>query len=84
MFLSSGNFRAKLSAATPEPMIDTVHPVALGLLVLGGLIYTAGVFVFIRPTVKFRRAIWHGFVVAGAGVHWAAVLIGVVLAPGMG
>ncbi len=66
-----------------KPMIDTVHPVALGLLVLGGVIYTAGVFVFIRPTVRFRRAIWHGFVVAGAGVHWAAVLIGVVLAPGM-
>jgi len=61
--------------------LDTVHPIALGLLVLGGLIYTAGVFVFISPTVKFRRAIWHGFVVTGATVHWAAVLVGVVLAP---
>ena len=50
-------------------------------MVLGGLIYTGGVFVFISPTVKFRRAIWHGFVVAGATVHWAAVLVGVVLAP---
>ena len=66
-----------------KPLLDTVHPVALGLLVLGGLIYTAGVFVFISPKVKFRRAIWHGFVVAGAGVHWAAVLVGVVLAPVM-
>ena len=65
-----------------KPMIETVHPLALGLLVAGGLIYTSGVFVFISQKVKFRRAIWHGFVVAGAGVHWAAVLIGVVLAPG--
>ena len=64
-----------------KPLMDTVHPVALGLLVLGGLIYTAGVFVFISPKVKFRRAIWHGFVVTGATVHWAAVLVGVVLAP---
>lgn len=64
-----------------KPMIDTVHPAALTLLVIGGLIYTAGVFVFISPRVKFRRAIWHGFVVTGAGVHWAAVLVGVVLAP---
>ncbi len=63
------------------PMIDGVHPIALGLLVAGGLIYTAGVFVFISPKVKFRRAIWHGFVVAGAGVHWTAILVGVVLAP---
>ena len=70
-----------LAVIALKPMLDTVHPVALGLLVLGGLIYTAGVFVFISPNVRYRRAIWHGFVVAGAGVHWAAVLVGVVLAP---
>jgi hemolysin III len=51
--------------------------------VLGGLIYTAGVLFFISPKLKYRRAIWHGFVVAGAGVHWAAVLVGVVLAPNL-
>jgi hemolysin III len=66
-----------------KPLIDTVHPIALGLLVLGGLIYTAGVLFFISPKLKYRRAIWHGFVVAGAGVHWAAVLVGVVLAPNL-
>ena len=66
-----------------KPMLDTVHPVALGLLVLGGVIYTAGVFVFISPRVRFRRAIWHGFVVTGAAVHWLAVLLGVVLVPHM-
>jgi hemolysin III len=70
-----------LAVLALKPMLETVHPLALGLLVLGGLIYTAGVFVFISPRVKYRRAIWHGFVVAGAGVHWAAVLVGVVLAP---
>ena len=68
-----------LAVVALKPMIETVHPFALALLVLGGLIYTAGVFVFVSPKVKFRRAIWHGFVVAGAGVHWCAVLVGVVL-----
>ncbi len=72
-----------LAVIALKPMLQTVHPLALGLLVLGGLIYTAGVFVFISPRVKYRRAIWHGFVVAGAGVHWAAVLVGVVLAPSL-
>ncbi|QBX36530.1 hemolysin III family protein [Brevundimonas sp. S30B] len=72
-----------LAVIALKPMIETVHPLALGLLVAGGLIYTAGVFVFINQKVKFRRAIWHGFVVAGAGTHWAAVLVGVVLAPGL-
>ncbi|HEY0600318.1 MAG TPA: hemolysin III family protein [Brevundimonas sp.] len=70
-----------LAVLALKPMMDTVHPVALALLVVGGLIYTAGVFVFISPQVKFRRAIWHGFVVTGAMTHWAAVLVGVVLAP---
>lgn len=70
-----------LAVIALKPMIDTVHPLALGLLILGGLIYTAGVFVFISPRVKYRRAIWHGFVVTGAGVHWTAVLVGVILAP---
>ena len=70
-----------LAVLALKPMVETVHPAALTLLVIGGLIYTAGVFVFISPKVKFRRAIWHGFVVVGASVHWAAVLVGVVLAP---
>jgi hemolysin III len=70
-----------LAVIALKPMIDTVHPVALGLLVAGGLIYTTGVLIFISPKVKFRRAIWHGFVVTGAMTHWAAVLVGVVLAP---
>ncbi len=70
-----------LAVLALKPMIETVHPLALGLLVAGGLIYTVGVVFFISPSLKFRRAIWHGFVVAGAGVHWAAVLVGVVLAP---
>jgi hemolysin III len=33
----------------------------------------------VRKRLKFARAIWHGHVVAAAGVHWAAVLLGVVL-----
>jgi len=70
-----------LAVIALKPMVETVHPAALTLLVIGGLIYTAGVFVFISPKVKFRRAIWHGFVVTGATVHWVAVLVGVVLAP---
>lgn len=33
-----------------------------------------------RARARRLRAIWHGDVVAAAGAHWAAVLIGVVLA----
>ncbi|HMO41912.1 MAG TPA: hemolysin III family protein, partial [Phenylobacterium sp.] len=29
--------------------------------------------------LRFRRAIWHGHVVGGAGAHYAAVLLAMVL-----
>ena len=49
-------------------------------LVAGGLLYTTGVFFYVNKKLKYARAIWHGHVVAAAAAHWAAVLLGVVLA----
>ena len=50
------------------------------LLVIGGMLYTIGVPFYAWKQLPFRRAIWHGFVMAAAGVHYAAVLTGVVFA----
>lgn len=52
---------------------------ALILLATGGLVYCAGLIFYLNKRLKFSRAIWHGHVVAAAGTHWAAILIGVVL-----
>ncbi len=62
------------------PMISRLPPVALALLAVGGITYTLGVVFFLNPLLRFRRAIWHGFVVTGAALHFAAVTLGVVLA----
>jgi hemolysin III len=62
-----------------KPMLAAVSAAALILLAAGGLIYSAGVLVYVRQRLKFRRAIWHGFVVAAAATQYAAVLTGVVL-----
>jgi len=35
---------------------------------------------YLMKTFHFRRAVWHGHVVAAAAVQYAAVLVGVVLA----
>lgn len=61
------------------PLISGVPMTALALLVVGGLIYTTGTLIF-HSRLPYRRAIWHGFVVAAAGVHFAAIWTGVVLA----
>jgi hemolysin III len=65
-----------------QPLLAGVSLLALGLLLAGGLVYSLGVIVYLNRKLPFRRAIWHGFVVAAAGTHFAAILIGVVL-PGI-
>jgi hemolysin III len=46
---------------------------ALFLLLLGGALYTIGTGVFLWRRLRFRRALWHVFVIAGAGAHYLAV-----------
>jgi len=64
-----------------KPLLTSVSLGALGLLLAGGLIYSAGVMVYLREALPFRRAIWHGLVVAAAATQYCAILIGVVLSP---
>lgn len=63
-----------------KPLVSAVPWFVLLLLALGGTIYSTGVIFYLAKRLKFHRAIWHGHVVAAAGAHWAAVLVGVVLA----
>ena len=63
-----------------KPMIEVVAWYALLLLLAGGVLYSTGVIFYVNKRLKFARAIWHGHVVAAAAAHWAAVLLGVVLA----
>lgn len=64
-----------------KPLLDNVSLLAMLLLALGGFVYMIGVPLFLHNRLPFRRAIWHGFVVAAAGIQQAAVWTGVVLAP---
>lgn len=46
---------------------------ALHLLALGGLIYSIGVFFYVKKTVPFTHAIWHVFVLGGATCHFLMI-----------
>lgn len=63
-----------------RPMLAQGSWVALLLLAIGGVLYMSGAVFYVRKKLGWFRAIWHGHVVAAAGVHWTAVLLGVVLA----
>lgn len=67
-----------LVVAAMGPMIEAVPLAAIILLAVGGALYTAGVPFYTWHSLPFRRAIWHGFVLVAAGVHYAAVMTGVV------
>jgi hemolysin III len=63
------------------PLSRALSLAILALLVGGGLVYSFGCVLFLNRRLPFRRAIWHGCVCAGAGLHFAAIAVGVVLAP---
>jgi hemolysin III len=46
----------------------------LWLIALGGMLYTAGVLFHVARPLPYQNAIWHGFVVTAASVHYLAVL----------
>lgn len=62
------------------PLVEDVPLAGVILLAIGGALYAIGVPFYVWEKLPFRRAIWHGFVLAAAGVHYAAVLTGVVFA----
>lgn len=62
-----------------KPLAHDMPLPAILLLAAGGVVYSIGAVLFIMKQVKFRRAIWHGHVLAGAATHYAAIMVSVVL-----
>lgn len=61
-----------------EPILTSIGIAALILLGIGGALYTIGVVFHLWDRLPYQNAIWHGFVVAGAGTHYGAVLASLV------
>ncbi|MBR0556477.1 hemolysin III family protein [Ciceribacter sp. L1K23] len=55
------------------PISEYLPMVSLVLIVVGGVIYSAGVIFHVWEKLRFQNAIWHGFVVSAAAVHYTAV-----------
>jgi hemolysin III len=65
--------------AALQPLSGALPTRALILLVLGGALYTIGVAFHLWHTLRYHNAIWHGFVLVAAGVHYAAILDATIL-----
>jgi hemolysin III len=58
-----------------EPLVRAVSAAGLALLAAGGVLYSAGVGFHLWRRLPGQNAIWHGFVLAAAACHYAAVMI---------
>ena len=56
------------------PISQYLPAVTVWLIVIGGFIYSLGVIFHVWERLRFQNAIWHGFVVAAAAVHYGAVM----------
>ncbi|MER9615244.1 hemolysin III family protein [Mesorhizobium sp. M0207] len=57
-----------------EPLVRTLPATSIALIVAGGIVYSCGVIFFAWKGLRFHNALWHGFVVIGAGLHLAAMV----------
>jgi hemolysin III len=62
--------------------LTLIHPLALAIplwallwLIAGGIAYTAGSLFFANERLRYGHFVWHLFVLAGSGCHFAAVFI---------
>lgn len=56
------------------PVLERLPVLVLVLIVIGGVLYSAGVIFHVLERMRYQNAIWHGFVVAAASCHFAAVV----------
>jgi len=70
--------------AALDALLAVVPAAAILLLVVGGILYTVGVIFHLWERLAYQQPIWHGFVIAAAACHYAAVFLGVACqAPGL-
>lgn len=57
-----------------KPMIHSVATISLVFLLMGGVLYTAGIVFYVIKKIKYFHSIWHLFTIAGTVFHYFAVL----------
>jgi hemolysin III len=64
-----------VGVTTAGAFTQVLPPPVMGLIVAGGVLYTAGVIFHVWNRLKFHNAVWHGFVAVAATCHFAAITL---------
>jgi hemolysin III len=59
------------------PAMASLPGLTVVLILLGGIVYVAGIGFYKWTALQFHNAIWHGFVLLAAGLHFAAIAVAV-------
>ena len=57
-----------------KPLLAVINKPGLIFLIIGGLLYTSGIFFYSCEKIKYNHAIWHLFVLGGSICHFFTVL----------
>ena len=60
-----------------KPVSTALPSLSLLFLVLGGVVYTLGIFFYAMKSMKWFHSIWHLFVIAGSILHFFAVFFSI-------
>lgn len=59
------------------PMWSQLPGAAVGLIVIGGMIYSAGTAIYAHPGMRYQNALWHAVVLLASACLFAAVALSV-------
>ena len=59
-------------------LVAQLHPIALVLLVVGGLCYTVGTVFYLLKKIRYMHFVWHLWVLAGSVFQFMAVILFVI------
>jgi hemolysin III len=62
-----------LAVTMYQPLVASLPPYALYLLIAGGLTYSLGTIFFLWDRLPYNHAIWHLFVLGGSAFHFVAL-----------
>jgi hemolysin III len=63
-----------LALFTLDPLVRSIEPGGVALLVLVGVTYSLGVAFYAWERLPYHHAVWLGFVLGGSALHFSFVL----------
>lgn len=59
-------------------LLHALNPIGIGLLLAGGLCYTAGTAFYVAKRIRYMHSVWHLWVLAGSVLQFMAVILFVI------